>query len=98
MRASGSSGANANGTRRGGKPARRSESGAARKKAGSGIEMFAPETHATESSPRAAVRERATDDTAGLAPGQLLELYRCMYETRRLEEHLVALYRQNKVV
>lgn len=33
-----------------------------------------------------------------LATPQLLELYRYMFETRRLEEHLVALHRQNLVV
>jgi TPP-dependent pyruvate/acetoin dehydrogenase alpha subunit len=44
------------------------------------------------------VRPRASKATEGLSKDQLLEIYRCLYETRRLEEHLVALYRQNKVI
>jgi TPP-dependent pyruvate/acetoin dehydrogenase alpha subunit len=44
------------------------------------------------------VRERAPDDVAGLSKAQLVEIYRYLFETRRLEEHLVALYRQNQVV
>lgn len=45
-----------------------------------------------------AIVPRANGDTAGLAPRQLVEIYRYLYETRRLEEHLVALYRQGKVI
>jgi pyruvate dehydrogenase E1 component alpha subunit/2-oxoisovalerate dehydrogenase E1 component alpha subunit len=44
------------------------------------------------------LRPRAPADTAGLGPAALLEIYRFLIETRRLEEHLVALYRQNQVV
>ena len=39
-----------------------------------------------------------TAGTAGLSPEQLLDLYRWMRLTRTLEERLVALYRQTKVV
>ena len=44
------------------------------------------------------VQKRKTSDDAGLSKAQLLELYRLLFETRRLEEHLVALYRQTQVV
>lgn len=43
-------------------------------------------------------RQRAADDHAGLTPAQLRELYVYLYRVRRLEEHLVALYRQGQVV
>ncbi|MED5465034.1 MAG: thiamine pyrophosphate-dependent enzyme, partial [Myxococcota bacterium] len=44
------------------------------------------------------IRQRTQGDTAGLNPAQLGELYQFLFETRRLEEHLVALFRQNKVI
>lgn len=44
------------------------------------------------------VRGRDLKDTAGLNKERLLEIYRYLFETRRLDEHLVALYRQNQVV
>ena len=44
------------------------------------------------------VRPRGLDDTAGLSKEQLHDIYRYLYETRRLEEHIVALSRQSKVV
>jgi TPP-dependent pyruvate/acetoin dehydrogenase alpha subunit len=44
------------------------------------------------------MRVRKSSEKAELSNRQLRELYRYLYETRRLEEHLVALYRQNKVV
>jgi len=44
------------------------------------------------------VRARKPADNAGLNKAQLLEIYQYLFETRRLEEHLVALYRQNKVI
>lgn len=44
------------------------------------------------------VRERPAKDTAGLDQAQLLELYEYLLLTRRTEEHLVALYRQNQVI
>ena len=53
------------------------------------------------SGPRSATearRDRPIKNTAGLSRDQLLELYRLLYETRRLEEHLVILYKQNHVV
>jgi TPP-dependent pyruvate/acetoin dehydrogenase alpha subunit len=43
-------------------------------------------------------RDRATTDAAGLDRSQLLQLFRYLVETRRTEEHLTALYRQNKLV
>ena len=49
--------------------------------------------------PRAALSRLTTsDDSAGLSREQLLELYYWMRLTRTLEERLVALYRQTKVV
>jgi len=45
-----------------------------------------------------ALRRRRSDDVAGLHRDQLAEIYRYLFETRRLEEHLVALYRQNQVI
>jgi TPP-dependent pyruvate/acetoin dehydrogenase alpha subunit len=62
------------------------------------IAVFPPEARVVPVGAEAHVRERPAKDTAGLSPAQLLEIYRCLFETRRLEEHLVALYRQNKVV
>lgn len=44
------------------------------------------------------VRQRRPEDVAGLSKNQLVEIYSSLFETRRLEEHLVALYRQNKVI
>lgn len=44
------------------------------------------------------IRARNLQDTSDLSRAQLHELFRYLFETRRLEEHLVALYRQNKVV
>jgi TPP-dependent pyruvate/acetoin dehydrogenase alpha subunit len=55
---------------------------------------YTPETHPPLALPKA----RPPSDVAGLSQAQLLDIYRCLFETRRLEEHLVALYRQNKVV
>lgn len=46
----------------------------------------------------AATRSTPAAGPAGLTPAQLLELYRWMRLTRTLEERLVALYRQTKVV
>ena len=42
--------------------------------------------------------QRDADDTAALSAAQLLEVYHYLYLVRRLEEQLVALYRQNHVV
>jgi len=44
------------------------------------------------------LRPRPATDTAGLSRAQLLEIYTYLCETRRLEEHLVALFRQGQVV
>ncbi len=56
-----------------------------------------PDTSATGRS-AAARRQAAAGIPAGLAPAQLLELYYFMRLTRSLEERLVALYRQGKVI
>jgi pyruvate dehydrogenase E1 component alpha subunit/2-oxoisovalerate dehydrogenase E1 component alpha subunit len=44
------------------------------------------------------IRARDINDTAELSKEQLREVYRCLFETRRLEDHLVSLYRQSQVV
>ncbi len=78
-------------------PHPRAKAGAGR--VGTGFVLYAPETpEQAPASPRDFVRARQLNDTAGLSRLQLLELYRYLFETRRLEEHLVALYRQNKVI
>lgn len=61
-------------------------------------DVYAPAPSAPRSGARAFVRQRRLDDAAGLTRAQLHEVYRYLYETRRLEEHLVALARQNQVV
>src|SRR5260370_24260801 len=48
--------------------------------------------------PRAAPTPQAPAVPAGLTRAQLLEIYRYVRLTRTLEERLVALYRQSKVV
>src|SRR5688500_277512 len=63
-----------------------------------GFELFEPSPSALRSGPKELLRARGVRETAGLSRGQLLEVYRFLFETRRLEEHLVALYRQNKVI
>ena len=62
------------------------------------FQTFVPEQGSLPQGAAAYLRKRAPQDTAGLGKEQLLEIYRCLFETRRLEEHVVALYRQNKVV
>ncbi len=47
---------------------------------------------------RGAAKADAGRPSAALAPGRLLEIHRWMLLTRRLEERLVNLYRQNQVV
>ncbi len=71
---------------------------AAAKARGSHIAWMLPESAARPHAAAELARPRPPDDTAGLTQAQLLELYRYLFETRRLEEHLVALYRQNKVI
>src|SRR5687768_12129061 len=61
------------------------------------VGFFPPEPYSAPQHAAELARTRALDDTAGLSKAQLVEIYRCLFETRRLEEHLVALYRQSKV-
>lgn len=62
------------------------------------IEVLPPLRHTLPGDAKGFIRARALKDHAGLSKAQLVELYRLLFETRRLEEHLVALYRQSKVV
>ncbi len=62
------------------------------------ITTIVPKPSATPSQAAEYIRQRSPKDTAGLNKKQLGELFGYLYETRRLEEHLVALFRQNKVV
>jgi TPP-dependent pyruvate/acetoin dehydrogenase alpha subunit len=59
---------------------------------------YPPTPHCVPATAIDAKRERPLADTGGLAKSQLEELYRYLFLTRRLEEVLVALYRQNQVV
>lgn len=61
-----------------------------------GTETVGPAVHASHAPNRGAVAEAATAD--GLDRAQKLELYHYMRLTRTLEERLVNLYRQTKVV
>ncbi len=63
-----------------------------------GYELYFSDAAERPKDAQQSVRPRTTNDIAGLTHAQLLELYRYMFETRRLEEQLVALYRQGKVV
>lgn len=67
-------------------------------KRGSVVKTILPERNPQPSSASGYIRKRNSKDTAGLNKAQLSELYQFLFETRRLEEHLVALYRQNKVI
>lgn len=62
------------------------------------VDTFAPELRSQPTSASEAKRDRSPDDRAGLSREQLVDVFRYLYETRRLEEHLVALYRQNQVI
>lgn len=68
------------------------------KKTGSVVTTLIPEQRSTPANASGYIRKRAIKDTAGLNKAQLGELFQFLYETRRLEDHLVALFRQNKVV
>jgi TPP-dependent pyruvate/acetoin dehydrogenase alpha subunit len=68
------------------------------KQNGETVVTYAPEPRALPKGAASFIRERDLDDTAGLSKAQLLEVWRYLFETRRLEEHLVALYRQNQVI
>jgi pyruvate dehydrogenase E1 component alpha subunit/2-oxoisovalerate dehydrogenase E1 component alpha subunit len=59
---------------------------------------YPPTPHVMPATALDAKRERPLDATGGLSVAQLEELYRYLFLTRRLEEVLVALYRQNQVV
>jgi pyruvate dehydrogenase E1 component alpha subunit/2-oxoisovalerate dehydrogenase E1 component alpha subunit len=71
---------------------------AAGAKSGSVVTTILPKANATPDSAAGYLRKRDLKDTAGLNKAQLSELYQFLFETRRLEEHLAALYRQNKVI
>lgn len=62
------------------------------------FDTYLPELRPVVRGASAFVRARALADVAELHTLQLAEIYRYLFETRRLEEHLVALYRQNKVI
>ncbi len=62
------------------------------------VDLYLPEAGAKLRGAQETLRSRALNDAAGLAKAQLVEIFRCLLETRRLEEHLTALYRQNQVV
>lgn len=53
------------------------------------IETYFPSPTQTTKRARDFLRARSVDDTALLDSKQLLEVYRYLFETRRLEEHLV---------
>ena len=59
---------------------------------------YQPNRRVLDKSAKHFVAKRDPSADAGLSNAQLLELYRYLFETRRLEEHLVALYRQTQVV
>jgi pyruvate dehydrogenase E1 component alpha subunit/2-oxoisovalerate dehydrogenase E1 component alpha subunit len=90
--------------RRTGTAAKRNKKSAARKlhprpkRSAGSVTVFAPEGFAGPADAAGHARRRSLDDVAGLSGRHLHEIYRCLFETRRLEEHLVALYRQNQVV
>lgn len=65
---------------------------------GASVAVYHPEPVFPPKGPREAHHARAASDVAGLTTAQLQEIFRAIYETRRLEQTLVALYRQNKVV
>jgi len=71
---------------------------AAGAKSGSVVTTILPKANAAPDSAAGYLRKRNLKDTAGLNKAQLSELYQFLFETRRLEEHLAALYRQNKVI
>lgn len=62
------------------------------------IETIPPLSEHPPRTAETAIRAREITDTAGLSRAQLHDIYRLLYETRRLEEHLVALARQGQVV
>src|SRR3954466_6918403 len=59
---------------------------------------YPPAPHPMPVTASDARRDRPVDDTAGLSVAQLETLYRYLLLTRRLEEVLVALYRQGQVI
>ena len=71
---------------------------AAAPKTGSVVTTIPPTQSSQPDNAAGYIRKRELKDTAALSKVQLGELYQFLYETRRLEEHLVALYRQNKVI
>ena len=62
------------------------------------VETLLPTHQPSPEDAKQFIRQRTRGDTAGLNPAQLGEVYQFLFETRRLEEHLVALFRQNKVI
>lgn len=77
---------------------KRKKAGSRKTKASSVVETYLPEKRPVPENAKGYIRARPSGDTAGLNAPQLGELFQYLYETRRLEEHLVALFRQNKVV
>ncbi|MEL6195970.1 MAG: thiamine pyrophosphate-dependent dehydrogenase E1 component subunit alpha [Myxococcota bacterium] len=61
------------------------------------IDDYPPEPPPSPRSSERVRRDRNRGDRAGLEPDQLLELYRLLIETRRLEETLVRLHRQGHI-
>ncbi len=59
---------------------------------------YTPEKHPSHIGAAAHIRKRSSSQVCGLSKNQLLDIYRYLFETRRLEEHLVALYRQSQVI
>ncbi len=78
--------------------AKPSGNGKAEAHGGETVTTFVPEQRVRPEGAAGFIRQRNLDDTAGLSKAQLLEIWRFLFETRRLDEHLVALYRQNKVI
>ena len=62
------------------------------------VKTYPPRPHAMPCDALQALRPRPSDDVAGLDRPQLQELHHFLLLTRRLEEVLVALFRQNQVI
>ncbi|MDP7038384.1 MAG: thiamine pyrophosphate-dependent dehydrogenase E1 component subunit alpha [Myxococcota bacterium] len=82
----------------GGKPPEADKDHDKKAKGGELYGHYAANRRVLDKSAKYFVQKRKTSNDAGLSKAQLLELYRLLFETRRLEEHLVALYRQTQVV